>query len=74
MMIARIRWNENGKFWYCNECKVRQPGLRETCVFCGSLFTNFEDEMVRANRHMEDESTETFYPEKFIEKARKIVR
>lgn len=73
MLLAKIKWRNDG-VWYCSECKVRQPGLRETCVFCGSLFTNFEDELVRANSHVADESTETFYPDGFVEMGRRIVK
>jgi hypothetical protein len=73
MLIAKIKQRDDG-VWYCSECRVRQPCLRETCVFCGSLFTNFEDELVRANKHIEDESTETSYPEGFVEMGRRIVK
>jgi len=73
MLIAKIKWRDDG-IWYCSECKMKQPGLRETCIFCGSLFTNFEDELMRASVYAEDASAKTAYPESFTKMGRRIVK
>lgn len=71
MLVAKLKWRDDG-VWYCSECRVRQPHIRETCVFCGSLFTNYEEELVRANDDIKDEDAITFYPAGFKETLRRL--
>ena len=33
--------------WLCSKCFVIQPGLREQCVFCNSIFSNYEEEKLK---------------------------
>ena len=41
---------------YCSKCRMTQPRLRETCVFCGDLFSNYEDMLLKLYKEAEYES------------------
>ena len=50
MMVGKIKWDANRECWYCANCRVRQPSLRETCIFCDDYFKNFEEEKIRVEQ------------------------
>ena len=41
---------------YCSKCRMTQPRLQETCVFCGDLFSNYEDMLLKLYKEAEYES------------------
>lgn len=30
----------------CSKCRTRQWGLKETCAFCGAIFSNYENFLI----------------------------
>lgn len=28
--------------YYCSECRIKQP-INEVCIFCGAIFSNYEE-------------------------------
>jgi len=72
MMIAKLKLRDDG-VWYCSECRVRQPCLRETCIFCDSVFTNYEEMLTgRPSLPIEDEDTDTSVSEEFRAALRQL--
>ena len=42
--------------YFCSECRIRQPEeLRPQCVFCGAVFSNYEDVLVYLYNKIEDD-------------------
>ena len=33
--------------YICSECRMRQPRLQDTCWWCGNLFSNFEEVLMK---------------------------
>ena len=46
-MIAKLEGPTFGPY-RCSVCKMTQPNdnLKSTCVFCGNMFTNYEDRLI----------------------------
>ena len=44
-MIARLL-RLNGRLT-CSECRIIQPNVRSSCVFCGAVFSNYEDFVIQ---------------------------
>lgn len=40
-MIAKLIHKND--YYYCSNCMMKQPELNETCWFCESLFSNYEE-------------------------------
>lgn len=47
---------EKGGKLYCSKCRMTQPRLLETCVFCGDLFSNYEEMLLKLYKEAEYES------------------
>lgn len=41
---------------YCSKCRMTQSRLQETCVFCGDLFSNYEEMLLKLYKKAEYES------------------
>lgn len=39
-MISKLV--KKGESYYCSNCMMRQPAVKNNCWFCGNLFSNFE--------------------------------
>ena len=39
-MISKLV--KKGESYYCSNCMMRQPTVKNNCWFCGDLFSNFE--------------------------------
>lgn len=44
-MVARLL-RQNGRLT-CSECRIIQPNVRSNCVFCGAVFSNYEDFVIQ---------------------------
>lgn len=53
-MVALIKEKDNKL--YCSKCRMTQPHLLETCVFCGSTFSNYESMLLKLYEEEEYES------------------
>lgn len=62
-MIAKLKESPNGGF-YCSECRMSTPDPVDTCPFCGSMITNWE-EIARVHSTMDLENPDTFYLNEF---------
>lgn len=51
-MIAQLI--DKGTYYICSECRMKQRELGETCWFCGKVFTNYEEELIKTFK-LEDE-------------------
>jgi len=47
-MISSFKERPLGGF-YCNECKMVFGEISEVCPFCGSIVSNYEELLTRAN-------------------------
>lgn len=46
-MIAKLIHKND--YYYCSECRMKQKKIIEPyCFFCGSTFSNYEEELVKA--------------------------
>lgn len=45
-MTTKLIDKGNGVY-ACSNCMMRQPGLQENCVWCGSLFYNYMDLLIK---------------------------
>ena len=55
-MIAQIL-KKSGAF-ICSYCRMTQQELRENCSFCGAIFSNYEEELIKSFE--EDEYDEIY--------------
>jgi len=55
-MIAKIL--RRGKEYFCSNCFMRQPKLISTCIFCQSIFTNYEQELLKAWKEEKENENE----------------
>ena len=39
-------------YYYCSNCMMRQEGIPQNCHFCGDMFSNYEDVILK--EHAED--------------------
>ena len=44
-MISVIK--KKGHSYYCSNCMMRQLDLRPNCIFCGNMFSNYEDRLMQ---------------------------
>ena len=51
-MIAQLI--DKGTYYICSEFRMKQRELGETCWFCGKVFTNYEEELIKTFK-LEDE-------------------
>lgn len=40
-MTTRLKKKRNE--YYCGHCRMKQPNLRASCIFCGRIFYNYEE-------------------------------
>lgn len=46
-MIAKLIHKND--YYYCSECRMKQGRIIEPyCFFCGSTFSNYEEELIKA--------------------------
>ena len=44
-MISKLV--KKGESYYCSNCMMRQPTIKNNCWFCGDLFSNFESVILK---------------------------
>ena len=54
-MIAKLKKNEYGNYYYCSECMMRQKEIEPTCYFCGLLFSNYEEVIIQLYKELLEE-------------------
>ena len=43
-------------YYYCSECRMKQSKIIESyCFFCGSTFSNYEEELIKAFNEEEEQ-------------------
>lgn len=47
-MISTFKEKPQGGF-YCSECRISFGEISETCPFCGSIISNYEELLTRPN-------------------------
>lgn len=54
-MTSKLIDRGNGVYG-CSNCMMRQPGFQEHCFWCGSLFYNYQELLVKeAERRIREE-------------------
>lgn len=69
-MISTIK--QKGSTYYCSNCLMRQFELKPNCPFCGNMFSNYENMIVRANLDMKPEEAESPYQKDTVLRGRRI--
>lgn len=41
-------------YYYCSECRIKQP-IGEICIFCGAIFSNYEELLLKNYKDKNDE-------------------
>ena len=53
-MIAKLIHKND--YYYCSECRMKQGRIIEPyCFFCGSTFSNYEEELIKAFSEEEEQ-------------------
>jgi len=53
-MIAKLIYKDD--CYYCSECRMKQSKILEPyCFFCGSTFSNYEEELIKVFSKEEEE-------------------
>ena len=56
-MVSKILKNNN--VYYCSNCRMRVMDLqKENCIFCGNLFSNWENIAIEYIRELESQKVE----------------
>lgn len=53
-MVSKIM--KNGDVYYCSNCRMRLFQLSYNCKFCGNLFSNYEDIIIKEEIEHEKEN------------------
>lgn len=44
---------EKNDSYYCSNCMMRQPRIQVSCWWCGDIFSNYEEILIKDNiRHL----------------------
>ena len=54
MGIATLKRKIDGNL-YCSKCMMGQAHIRNTCFYCGAMFSNYEDMVVEIAREISEE-------------------
>ena len=38
---------EKNNTYFCSNCLMRQPRIQENCFWCGNMFSNYEDMLIK---------------------------
>ena len=49
-MTTRLIATDKG--YYCANCRMKQQKLRETCYFCGRIFYNYEQVILKDYQYL----------------------
>lgn len=71
-MIGTFKEKPNGGY-YCSECRMSFAEPEPFCPYCGSLISNCEELIVRANPDINPESYGTLYAEDSVAELARIV-
>ena len=52
-MIAKLIHKND--YYICSNCRMKQPELNETCRFCESFFSNYEELFLEAFKESEQD-------------------
>lgn len=51
-MIAHLINKKN--YFICSNCRMKQQEIEETCWFCGFMFSNYEEELIKYFREEQE--------------------
>lgn len=57
---------KKSNYYICGNCRMKQQELHETCWFCGCLFSNYENIILKNYKEQENNKEKTFIEDKII--------